>query len=762
MRLWVPEGHGDYSMAESYITDSMMDVFLYESEQMLEQLENIALEVEKSKEMSDANVNEIFRIMHTIKGSSGVMMFTDITTCSHTLEDVFYYIRESKPNNIPLDELVGLMLEVDDFIKGELEKIKSGQKADGSSETLVAELKEFLDRIKNNIKKSGEELPPENVYIEPEQFYIAPMMSAESKFYLITIYYRSDTEMANIRAYTAVYSLKEIAEDIKFEPEDIITDESTSDLILKNGFLIALQAQADEDEILRLIDGSGVSNIEVQQCTPDEFLRMGKPENASAADAAAQNNTEAKADEITIDLDAPLEEKPAKKTKKSSKKAEAATVEEVKQSEPSEPAKERVLVSDIVGKMESDHKEQAAAPQAAPAAQAAKHAVQSFISVNVTKMDELMDLIGELVIAQAVVTQNPDLRVPGLDLTNFSKASAQLSKITSELQDVVMALRMMPLRNTFQKMNRIVYDVSRKLGKDIDLVIIGEDTEVDKNIIEHISDPIMHLVRNAVDHGIEDRSERAATSKPTRGKIILEAKNEGGKVWITVKDDGKGLNRDRILEKARNNGLLNGRNEKELTDKEIYNFITLPGFSTKEQVTEYSGRGVGMDVVVQNIQQVGGSLEIDSTEGHGSTMTIKIPLTLAIIDGIIVEVGTNSYVFSTADVQEFVRIEKSQMIVEPEGSESIMLRGDCYPLIRLKQLFHLESGCDDVEEGIIAILEYEGRKTAVLVDKLDGEQEIVVKPMPSYIKKIKGISGCTQLGDGSISLILDTGSLIKE
>ena len=713
-------------MGESYITDGMMDVFLYESEQMLEQLENIALECEKSKVMSDANVNEIFRIMHTIKGSSGVMMFTDITTCSHTLEDVFYYIRESKPDNIPLDELVGLMLEVDDFIKNELEKIKSGHKADGNSETLVKELKEFLDRLKNDIKKSGEELPPENVYVEPEQFYIAPMMTADSKFYLITIYYRSDTEMANIRAYTAVYSLKEIAEDIKFEPEDIITDESTSDLIIQNGFLIALQAQADENEILRLIDGSGVDNIEIRECTPDEFLTMGKQQDAEpSAEVKKEEN-------ITINLDAPAEsEKPVK-------------------------------VSEIVDKMETHQKEQPAPAQAAPTPQAAKHAVQSFISVNVTKMDELMDLIGELVIAQAVVTQNPDLKVPGLDLTNFSKASAQLSKITSELQDVVMALRMMPLRNTFQKMNRIVYDVSRKLGKDIDLVIIGEDTEVDKNIIEHISDPIMHLVRNAVDHGIEDRSERASTSKPERGKIILEAKNEGGKVWITVKDDGKGLNRDRILEKAKKNGLLNGRNEKELTDKEIYNFITLPGFSTKEQVTEYSGRGVGMDVVVQNIQQVGGSLEIDSTEGYGSTMTIKIPLTLAIIDGITVEVGTNSYVFSTADVQEFVRIDKSQMIVEPEGSESIMLRGDCYPLIRLKQLFHLDSGCDDVEDGIIAILEYEGKKTAVLVDKLNGEQEIVVKPMPSYIKKIKGISGCTQLGDGSISLILDTGSLIKE
>lgn len=715
-------------MSESYITDGMLDVFLYESEQMLEQLENIALECEKSNELSEGNVNEIFRIMHTIKGSSGVMMYTDITTCSHTLEDVFYYIRESKPSDISLEELVSLILEVDDFIKGELEKIKSGQKADGSSEKLVGKLKTFLGNLKNHIKKSGDTLPPENKYKEPEQFYIAPMMTTQSKFYLITIYYRSDTEMANIRAYTAAYALREVAEDIKYEPEDIIADETTSEQILRNGFLIALQSQAEENEVMHLIDGSGVDHIDLARCTPEQFMAFGQ--NAQSASK--------KSEAITIALDEDEASKQGEKPEESG----------------------RVLVSDIVEKMKSGTKESAPTTEK-PAAQAQKHEVQSFISVNVSKMDELMDLIGELVIAQAVVIQNPDLRVPGLDLTNFSKASAQLSKISSELQDVVMGLRMMPLRNTFQKMNRIVFDVSRKLGKDIDLVIVGEDTEVDKNIIEHISDPIMHLVRNAVDHGIEDREERTKTNKPARGKIILEAKNEGGKVWITVKDDGKGLNKDRILEKAKNNGLLNGRNEKELTDRDIFNFITLPGFSTKEQVTEYSGRGVGMDVVVQNIQQIGGSLEIYSTEGYGSTMTIKIPLTLAIVDGIIVGVGDNSYVFTTADVQEFVRIEQSQMVIEPEGSESMMLRGDCYPVIRLKRLFDLSSGVDEVEDGIMVILEYDGKKTAVLVDRLEGEQEIVVKPIPSYIKKIRGISGCTQLGDGSISLILDTGSLIK-
>lgn len=227
---------------------------------------------------------------------------------------------------------------------------------------------------------------------------------------------------------------------------------------------------------------------------------------------------------------------------------------------------------------------------------------QSLISVSIDKMDMLMDLIGELVIAQAVVLQNPDLQVPDLDLTNFKKAANQLSKISSELQEVIMSMRMIPLKNTFQKMNRIVFDVSKKLGKEIDLEIIGEDTEVDKNIIEHISDPLMHLIRNSVDHGIEMPEERVAAGKEEKGKITLLAKNEGGKVWISVSDNGKGLNREKILKKAKENGLLGNKNPAQLSDKEVYQFITYAGFSTKEKVTEYSGRGVVMDVVVKNIQ----------------------------------------------------------------------------------------------------------------------------------------------------------------
>ncbi len=726
-------------MAESYITDSMLDMFLYESGQNLEQLETIALSCEKSKELTEADVNEIFRIMHTIKGSSGIMMYNDITTCAHSLEDVFYYIRESKPTDVPVADLVALVLEADDFIGGELEKIRNGSEPDGNSEELVKKMKSFLERLKNKIKASGEELPAERQEKAVEQFYIAPVASVSSNFFHIQINYRSDTEMSNVRAYTAVFSLKSVAEDMRYIPEDIITNEATADMILKDGFHIYLQAQIEEDELMRLIDhSSGVSNIEVERITPDQFLNDGR----------------VAAPEIKIDLEGDIPEPPKKKGRK--KKAEDTAAGEILIA-PAATEEKKVSVSEIAEKATASEPAKAAAK--APVAAAPK---QTFISVNVNKMDELMDLIGELVIAEAVVVQNPEILNSNIDLTNFQKASSQLSKITSELQDVIMGMRMMPLSPTFQKMNRIVFDASRKLGKEIDLEIIGENTEVDKNIIEHISDPLMHLVRNSVDHGIESPEDRAKTNKPARGKITLEAKNEGGKVWISVSDDGGGLNKEKILAKAKANGLLGNKNEKDYTDKEIYNFITLPGFSTKEQVTELSGRGVGMDVVVQNIQKVGGSLEIDSKLGAGSTMTIKIPLTLAIIEGIIVKVGSNSYIMSTADIREFVSIQKSQMLIEPEGNESIMLRGDCYPVIRLKELYHLSEGVDDVEDGIMAILEYEGKKAAILVDELVGQQEIVVKPIPQYIKKVRGISGCTQLGDGSISLILDTGSLLKE
>ena len=709
-------------MADEFNTEGMLDMYLFENEQLLEQLQEMVLEQKDAECFDEDSINEIFRTMHTIKGSSGIMMFDNITAIAHKLEDVFYFLRESHPDNVPHLELVEHVLEVEDFISGEMAKIKSGQATDGDPSGIIANLDQFLNKIQNGGEENETKDLPQNVHEEPKQFYIAPVASSDSRFYKINIIFFQETEMANVHAYKVVYALKEIAEDILYSPEDIIADESSAQTIIEKGFRILLQAQASEEEVRNIIGvGYDIEKVDIYECHAEEFLQ--------GFDFA----------ETSIDLESSVEEIEAKKEADKGEKKENAIAPGDFVIKPKEPGKPKKLAKD---KAKSDK--------------------ATFISVNVNKMDMLMDLIGELVISESVVMQNPDLKVPGLDLTNFNKAASQMAKISTDLQNVIMSMRMVPLTNTFQKMNRIVFDVSRKLGKDIDFEMVGENTEVDKNIIEHISDPLMHLVRNAVDHGIETDEERKSTGKREKGKVTLAAKTEAGKVWISVTDNGKGLERDKILAKARKQGILEeGKPDSAYTDKEVYQFITLPGFSTNEQVTEYSGRGVGMDVVVQNIQAIGGMLEIESTPGEGSTMNLKIPLTLAIVDGVVLETGTSSFVVETGLVKEFVSVREDMMIHEPTGDEFVMLRGECFPVLRLGDWYGLKDYQQSVEDGMMVVLELDGKTICMFVDKLVGKQEIVVKPIPSYIKKVKGISGCTQLGDGSIALILDPSGFIE-
>ncbi|MCM1183925.1 MAG: chemotaxis protein CheA [Roseburia sp.] len=717
-------------MAEGFNTEDMLDMYLFENGQLLEQLQETVLEQKDADCFDEDSINEIFRTMHTIKGSSGIMMFDNITAVSHKLEDVFYYLRESHPANVPHLELVDHVLEVEDFISSEMEKIKNGETADGDASKIIADIDKFLTKIKTGAAEKGAAPPPENVHEEPKQFYIAPVASSASRFFKIFITFLPDTEMANVRAYKIVYALKEVAEDLLYSPEDILSDEKISEVILQEGFRVLLQAQSTEEEIRELI-GTGyyIKAVDVFECKAEEFLQGF---DFGASDAQ-------------IDLDSSVEEIDAR-----TQVAEKGEAAEEKKPEKKIAPGDFVIQSKEPGKQKKLAKDKPKGEKA------------SFISVNVSKMDQLMELIGELVISESVVLQSPDLKVPGLFLDNFNKAAAQLSKISTDLQNVIMSMRMVPLTNTFQKMNRIVFDVSRKLGKDVEFEMVGENTEVDKNIIEHISDPLMHIVRNAVDHGIETAEERAESGKPNKGKVTLSARTEAGKVWISVEDNGKGLDRAKILAKARKQGLLeDGKPEESYSDKEVFQFITLPGFSTNEQVTEYSGRGVGMDVVVQNLQAVGGALEIESKLGFGSTMSMKIPLTLAIIDGIVMEIGTSSFVMETGVIKQFIRVREDMMIHEPNGEEYIMIRGECYPVIRLGKWYGLAEYQESVENGVMLILEVDDKKVCLLVDRLIGEQEIVVKPIPSYIKKVKGLSGCTQLGDGSIALILDAGGLIE-
>jgi two-component system chemotaxis sensor kinase CheA len=389
-------------------------------------------------------------------------------------------------------------------------------------------------------------------------------------------------------------------------------------------------------------------------------------------------------------------------------------------------------------------------------------AKQSLISVNLNKLDTLLDLVGEIVITEAMVTSNPDLK--GLKLDNFQKSARQLRKLNSELQDTVMSIRMVPLSGAFNKMTRIVRDMKVKLNKDVDLVFQGEETEVDKSIIDQLNDPLMHMVRNAMDHGIEDTDEeRIKAGKPGKATITLAAHNASGEVIITVSDDGAGLNSQKILQKAEHQGILT-KPASEYTDKEIYHLIMLPGFSTNEVVTEFSGRGVGMDVVRQNIEKIGGSVSVDSKFGYGSTFTIRIPLSLSIVDGMEISVGDSIFTIPINSIKESFKIRPNQLVKDTSGREMIMIRGECHPLIRLYDLYSLDAKYTELSDGIVILVEADGRFACMFADELIGEQQVVVKPWAQLLNnfgvKSHGMSGCSILGDGSITIILDIATII--
>ena len=407
-------------------------------------------------------------------------------------------------------------------------------------------------------------------------------------------------------------------------------------------------------------------------------------------------------------------------------------------------------------------------PKAAPAPQAgtltpsAQHPKESLISVNLNKLDQLNALVGEIVITESMVTSSPDLK--GLNLDQFTKSARQLRKLTDELQDVAMSLRMVPVSGTFQKMNRIVRDMSKKLNKRAKLTLVGEDTEVDKTIVDSIGDPIMHIIRNSMDHGIEDNEEdRIKAGKDPVGEVILSARDTGSEVIIEIQDDGQGVNYEGVLNKAIKNGLASP--DMEYSNKEILNFLMLPGFSTNTQVTEFSGRGVGMDVVKRNIEEVGGTIKLESEPGKGMTTILKIPLTMSIMDGMEVSVGDSIFTIPINNIRQSLKVSSQDVELDSAGGEMIKILDNFYPIVRARDVYQLEKGRTEISDGIVMWLESGECSYCLFVDELLGEQQVVVKQLPSYLNSFNikeyGINGCTLLGDGSISIILDVLNLYK-
>ncbi len=686
-------------MSNQYINEPMLDLFIFESMQLIEQMEVLILANEKSSSYASDAINEIFRIMHTIKGSSAMMLYNNISTLAHSMEDLFFVLREDKPQNVDYSELSDLVLEGLDFIKVEIAKIRNGDEADGDATELIKSLRVFnatiIGQDLGGIDQHSSDAEKQQYYISKVRMETAPLGNT----FQATLRFEQDCGMENLRAFGVVNDLGDLVQEYYHIPEDLDHEDSAR-VICDEGFTLFLKTDRTLEEIHSvLIQTISLRDLQVTQVVNSELFN----------DLRKERNILLEDNSVKL---------------------------------PSNLGRSSVA---------NGHEEKeihSAATQ------------QSIISVSVAKLDQLMDLVGEMVIAEAMVTQNPDLK--GLELNNFEKAARQLRKITSELQDTVMSVRMVPLTGTFQKMNRTVRDMCKKLNKEVQLQLMGQETEVDKNIIEHISDPLMHLIRNSIDHGIEMPDQREAQGKPRLGTIILEAKNAGGDVLIIIRDDGEGFNKDRILAKAREKGLIQGP-EDQIMDRDIYNWVFLPGFSTNEAVTEFSGRGVGMDVVVKNIEAVGGAITADSVPGKGTSITLKIPLTLAIIDGMNIKVGNARYTIPTTAIKESFRPKITEVIVDPDNNEMMMVRGQCFPILRLHDIYHVQTEVTQFSDGIIIMVEQDNKTLCIFADELIGQQQVVVKALPEYIrnmKKVRGLAGCTLLGDGSISLILDVAGLI--
>lgn len=662
--------------------DSMLDVYLYENVQLLEKFESLLLECDKNESFSAEHVAEIFRILHTIKGSSAMMNFDNVANLSHAMEDLFGYLREHNIRKGDYRKISDLSFETLDTIKAEIAKIQSKGLPDGDLTGIINRIEDFLNILTNRKPQPQEEEDEETEYV------FSGSGAEGGRGYKAHVTFEKESKMENIRAFGIVKSLEGMCSTLVTVPKDLF-EEHSDDEIVMNGFTLYIMSDEPKDALASKIREAF-------------FIRSMEFEEMDDREAAS--------------IFAP-------------------------------PEKEETKARDTAGKQ----------------TEAASTIKQNYMSVNLTKLDMLMDLVGEIVITEATVTKNPE--VCKLKLESFEKASRQLRKLTDELQDIVMSIRMVPVSATFHKMERIVRDMSAKVDKKAKLTIIGEDTELDKNVLDNLSDPLMHIVRNSMDHGLEQPEERERLGKDPVGEIKLEARNTGGDVMILISDDGRGLNKDALIKKGIEKGLVK-KPAAEMTDKEAYSLIFAAGFSTKEQVTEFSGRGVGMDVVMKNIEKIGGSLTINSEPGKGMTVQIRIPLTLAIIDGMQVSVGGDSFIIPLINIRESFKPGKGDIFSDPEGNEMIYIRGSCYPVLRLYKLFGIDTAVTNPEDGILVTVESQIDTYCLFVDDLIGEHQTVVKPVPTYISKtlgeIKSIAGCTILGDGSISLILDLNGLLQQ
>ncbi|HFF9330923.1 TPA: chemotaxis protein CheW [Clostridioides difficile] len=695
----------------------MLDMFIFETSLLLEQLDEIMIQIEKEKVFTHNNINETFRIMHTIKGSASMMGLDNISALAHSVEDLFYAILEGKIEVLDNDLLFDLVFQSLDFIRRDIDELQSRGCISSDYSNFIEGIEEYVSTLE--LSSSMKSKDNANLESTDEKEVIDSNFEYKEDSDVVKIIFEQGCMMENVRAFMLVFELRDYCEFIDFYPKDVETNAESTEYIKSYGFYIQFVAKEDKAIVYKTIEDNlyvkeyiniSKKEIEMKNTSNNDAVENKLKDNNKVSKSYQNNYTE---DEIQEDV---LNEKTDMEKDSLSEENEHLPISK-----------------------------------------------QSIMSVNLEKLDLLQNIVGEIVIMESMVVNS--VNSTGVDIDNFNKATRQLHKLTDELQDIVMSMRMIQIAGVFQKMHRIVRDMNKKLDKNVELITIGAETEVDKSVIDNLAEPFMHLIRNAMDHAIEPIEERIAKGKEEVGKIVLSAENLGGEAVISISDDGRGIMRDKILAKAKEQGLLKHQSN-EYTDDEVNSLIMTPGFSTKESITEFSGRGVGMDIVRKSIEKVGGSIEVKSKQDEGTTFTIKIPLTLSIVEGMKFKVGDSLFTLPISSIRRTFKLtDLNQIITEGNKTELITIYGACIPIIRLHKIYNIQTKVTNLMNGNMIIIENEHKAVCIFVDEIIGNQQVVVKPFPVYFNRFniknKGLSGCTILGDGSISLIIDADSIIE-
>jgi len=742
--------------------------FVSESRELLDTTEPFLIELQNcQEEMASVNeevINSIFRAFHSMKGSAGFLNFKNISKVTHEMETLLDLFRRGKAQ--PSMSHIDILCKACDFIRVVVDHIESSMVDDGfesEAEALVGKLNEIEE---NNTL-------PEKNDTEPAH---APVLEVEQNEHIQEFVLENPQESAPETEQGE--HTQESPENMTFNlTQDMLgrfVSESSECLESIEQLFIRLQEEPEKSEpiiadafrSMHSFKGNcgmfGYADLESLAHKTETIIESLREKHAECS----RGNVELLLKVVDILRSSLVEISEGGSGKIPTCGVMMQFLDEmipkISDADKDEPTKPAPSPEKNIVKTETKKLDTTTVQQKKKNVLLGKNVVRRDIRVDLSKLDSLIDLVGELVISSAMVTNCSDL--DGYEFDNFERASNQLSKIVRDLQDIAMAVRMIPISATFRKMIRLVHDLSIKSGKKVKLNIEGEETEIDKTVAEFVADPLVHIIRNSLDHGIEGPEERLNAGKEETGIVTLTAKHEGGEVWITVKDDGRGLNKEKILSKGIEKGLVKGDGS-DMSDEDIFKLIFEPAFSTAEKITDISGRGVGMDVVKKNIEdKLKGHIDVHSKFGEGSLLVLRIPLTLAIMEGMLVRVGSARYNIPILSIRESIRVDSKQITRTMDGKEIVKIREELIPVVRLHKLHNITPDNDELEKGTLIIIESGQKSTCLFVDEILGQYQTVIKALSSYmtdIVDIKNVSGCTILGNGDISLILDPTGIIN-